>query len=155
MLRVLRGLGGLDDPGRFRSWAVAIAMNQVRERWRDRAGLPDPSPLDETAETADPGADFVDLTILELRLSGQRREVAEATRRLEHEERELLSLWWLETAGRLTRAETSGSLGLPGHHVAVRVQRMKARLEAARLVARNATDSSGTPGGTRPRFRSI
>ncbi|WP_329060331.1 RNA polymerase sigma factor [Streptomyces sp. NBC_01429] len=136
MLRVLNGLAGLEDPRRFRSWAVAIAMNQIRERWRARSAGAVPGPLDETPETADPGADFVDLTILELRLSGQRREVAEATRWLEAEERELLSLWWLETAGQLTRAETTESLGLPGHHVAVRVQRMKARLEAARLVVR-------------------
>ncbi|MFJ2557437.1 MULTISPECIES: RNA polymerase sigma factor [unclassified Streptomyces] len=136
VLRVLQGLDGLDDPRRFRSWAVAIAMNQIRERWRTRTALPEAGALQDTPETADPGADFVDLTILELRLSGQRREVAEATRWLEHEERELLSLWWLETAGELTRAETTESLGLPGPHIAVRVQRMKARLDAARLVVR-------------------
>ncbi|MEW1718000.1 sigma-70 family RNA polymerase sigma factor [Streptomyces sp. NPDC093109] len=136
MLRVLNGLAGLDDPARFRSWAVAIAMNQIRERGRTRAAKAVPSPLEETPDTADPGADFVDLAILELRLSGQRREVAEATRWLEDEERELLSLWWLETAGQLTRAETAESMGLSGHHVAVRVQRMKARLEAARMVVR-------------------
>jgi RNA polymerase sigma factor (sigma-70 family) len=102
MLRVVNNLSDLRDPERYRSWLVAIAMRQVRERRRLRqarplAALPD--------EAADPGADFVDLSILRLGLSGQRREAAEATRWLEPEERQLLSLWWLEASGELTRAE--------------------------------------------------
>src|SRR5436305_5608148 len=34
MLRVVDGLSGLRDPGSFRSWLVAIAMHQVRDRHR-------------------------------------------------------------------------------------------------------------------------
>ncbi|WP_410642092.1 RNA polymerase sigma factor [Amycolatopsis sp. lyj-346] len=77
MLRVVNGLAGLRDPGSFRSWLVAIAVRQVREHGRRaaRAPLGEPAP-----DLADPGADFVDLTLLRLELSGQRREVAEATR---------------------------------------------------------------------------
>jgi RNA polymerase sigma factor (sigma-70 family) len=133
MLRVINGLSDLQDPERFRSWLVAIAMRQVRERWRAQnvrpsAELPD--------EAADPGADFVDLSILRLGLTGQRREVAEATRWLEPEERQLLAVWWLEAAGELTRAELAVACEITPQHAAVRVQRMKARLDAARAVVR-------------------
>lgn len=76
MLRALSGLSSLRDPTRFRSWLVAIAMNQVRTRWAVLGHRP--AALEETDEPADPAADFVDLTILRLELSGQRRETAEA-----------------------------------------------------------------------------
>ncbi|MFI6585417.1 sigma-70 family RNA polymerase sigma factor [Embleya sp. NPDC050493] len=133
MLCAVSGLGGLRDPERFRSWLVAIAINQVRRRHARRALT---TPLDEIAEYPDPAADFADLTILRLGLSGQRRDVAEATRWLDPDTRELLALWWLEAAGTLTRAELAAALDLPATHVAVRVQRMKEQLEAARVVVR-------------------
>ena len=133
LLRVVNNLSELREPDRFRSWLVAIAIRQVRDRWRLRQARP----LSELPdEAADPGADFVDLSILQLGLSGQRREVAEATRWLEPEERQLLSLWWLEAADELTRAELAEASGLTPQHAAVRVQRMKARLDSARAVVR-------------------
>ncbi|MYS81476.1 sigma-70 family RNA polymerase sigma factor [Embleya scabrispora] len=133
MLCAVSGLDGLRDPERFRSWLVAIAINQVRRRHARRATT---TPLDEIAEYPDPTADFADLTILRLGLSGQRRDVAEATRWLDPDTRELLALWWLEAGGTLTRAELAAALDLPATHVAVRVQRMKEQLEAARVVVR-------------------
>ncbi|WP_234444239.1 RNA polymerase sigma factor, partial [Streptomyces sp. NRRL S-1868] len=133
MMRALGGLHTLRDPARFRSWLVAIAMNQVRRHQQDRAAAPG---LQDAHELADPGADFVDLTILRLNLQGQRREVAEATRWLDEDDRSLLSLWWLESAGELTRAEVAEALGLGRQHTAVRVQRMKERLETSRLIVR-------------------
>ncbi|MFI6982180.1 sigma-70 family RNA polymerase sigma factor [Embleya sp. NPDC050154] len=133
MLRAVSGLGGLRDPERFRSWLVAIAINQVRRRYARRTTT---TALDEIAEYPDPAGDFADLTILRLGLSGQRRDVAEATRWLDPDTRELLALWWLEAAGTLTRAELAAALDLPATHVAVRVQRMKEQLEAARVVVR-------------------
>ncbi|WP_189223100.1 sigma-70 family RNA polymerase sigma factor [Saccharothrix coeruleofusca] len=134
MLRALDGLGGLRDPAAFRSWLLVIAMNQVRERHRRKL----PLPVDERdlVDLADPGADFVDLAITRLHLTGQRREVVAATRWLGDEERELLSLWWMETAGQVTRAEVAEAVGLSPQHTAVRVQRMKAQLDAARVVVR-------------------
>ncbi|WP_143162987.1 RNA polymerase sigma factor, partial [Couchioplanes caeruleus] len=132
MLRMLRGLGELREPARFRSWLVAIAMHQVRDRHRRRPPLADAVPED----VADPGADFADLTILQLGLSGQRREVAEATRWLDPDDRGLLALWWLEAAGQLDRDEVVAATGLDRAHVAVRIQRMKAQLETARAVVR-------------------
>lgn len=134
MLRALDGLGGLRAPERFRSWLVAIAMNQVREHRQNR--LSAPGGVEEAEDLADPGADFVDLTVVQLQLTGQRLETARATRWLEPDDQELLSLWWLECAGELTRAEVAAALDLSPQHAAVRVQRMKAQLEAARVVVR-------------------
>ncbi|MFF1490443.1 RNA polymerase sigma factor, partial [Streptomyces sp. NPDC058317] len=134
MLRALDGLGGLRDPGSFRSWLVAIAMNRVRAHWQDRQAAP--YAVEDAGEVAGPGGDFVDLTMLRLQLSGQRQETARATRWLEPDDRALLSLWWLECAGELTRTEVAAALKLSPEHTAVRVQRMKAQLEAARVVVR-------------------
>ncbi|WP_225834510.1 sigma-70 family RNA polymerase sigma factor [Streptomyces sp. NK08204] len=134
MLRALDALGDLRAPERFRSWLVAIAMNQVRAHWQARQSAPDA--VEEAADLADPGADFVDLTLVRLQLSGQRQETARATRWLDPDDRGLLSLWWLECAGELTRTEVAAALELSPQHTAVRVQRMKAQLAAARVVVR-------------------
>jgi RNA polymerase sigma factor (sigma-70 family) len=134
MLRAVNGLPSLRDPAGFRSWLVVIAMNQIRERHRAHQRVPVTGEVPE--DLADPGADFVDLTIMRLQLSGQRREVVAATRWLSEDERELLSLWWLEAAGRLTRTEVAQALDLTPQHTAVRVQRVKGQLDAARIVVR-------------------
>ncbi|GAA0423261.1 hypothetical protein Aca07nite_23500 [Actinoplanes capillaceus] len=131
MIRVLRNLGELRDPAAFRSWLVAITVRQVRERFRSR-----PPVVELDPELRDPGADFTDLAITRLELSGQRRETAEATRWLDEENRELLSLWWLEASGELTRDEIVEATGLGRQHAAVRIQRMKGQLETARAVVR-------------------
>ncbi|MFE4603407.1 sigma-70 family RNA polymerase sigma factor [Kitasatospora indigofera] len=136
MLRVVDGLGGLRDATCFRSWLVAIAMNEVRRRQRAHSSEALCDGLHEAREVADPGADFVGLTIVRLGLSGQRREVTEATRWLDRDDRELLALWWLEAAGELTRADVAVALGQSQQHVTVRVQRMKTQLEVARVVVR-------------------
>lgn len=130
MLRAVDNLGSLRDPDSFRSWLVAIAMRQIRDRARRRTTdtLRD--------ETADGAADFAELTVLRLQLEGQRREVAEAVRWLDDEDRQLLSLWWLEVAGELTRRELAAAVGISRQHAAVRVQRMKERLEASRGIVR-------------------
>ncbi len=84
--------------------------------------------------------------------------VAEATRWLDDADRQPLSLWWLTAAGALRQAELADALGLSPAHAAQRIQRMEARLEAARVVVRAlradprcpaleqmATDWPGTP----------
>ncbi|GIM94274.1 sigma-70 family RNA polymerase sigma factor [Paractinoplanes toevensis] len=133
MLRVLRNLGDLREPESFRSWLVAITVRQVRERFRARRGAPEALVHEDVR---DPGADFTDLAITRLELSGQRRETAEATRWLDEDNRELLSLWWLEASGELTRDEIVEATEVTRQHAAVRIQRMKGQLETARAVVR-------------------
>ncbi|MFJ4536496.1 RNA polymerase sigma factor [Streptomyces tibetensis] len=127
MLRAVDNLGSLRDPDSFRSWLVAIAVRQIRDRARRRT----PDRLEEAA-----ASDFAELTVLRLQLEGQRREVAEAVRWLDDEDRHLLSLWWLEVAGELTRRELAAAVGITRQHAAVRVQRMKERLETSRGIVR-------------------
>jgi RNA polymerase sigma factor (sigma-70 family) len=133
MLRVVRGVRDLRDPGAFRSWLVAVAVRQLHDHRQARQAAP---LYGLRPEVADPGADFVDLTLLRLGLSGQRQETAQATRWLDATDRELLALWWLEAGGELDRSEMAAALGLPPGHVAVRIARMKEQLTTARVVIR-------------------
>ncbi|MFF3150434.1 sigma-70 family RNA polymerase sigma factor, partial [Streptomyces sp. NPDC057927] len=87
--------------------------------------------------------------VLRLQEEGQRREVAEAVRWLDDEDRQLLSLWWLEVAGELTRRELAAAVGISRQHAAVRVQRMKQRLEIARDIVR-ALDGHHPGAGNSP-----
>jgi RNA polymerase sigma factor (sigma-70 family) len=145
MLRVVRGLGELQDPAAYRSWLAAIALRQTRDHGRRRsvaaARTVAYDPTETSREYADLGADFAGLTVLRLGLTDQRREVAEATRWLDPEDRELLSLWWLEESGRLERRELAEALGLSTPHAAVRVHRMKGQLDTARGVVRALRDA--------------
>ncbi|MFF7884244.1 RNA polymerase sigma factor [Streptomyces sp. NPDC020794] len=143
MLRAVDNLGSLRDPDSFRSWLVAITMRQIRERSRRRTA----EPLADGA--GQQAADFAELTVLRLQLEGQRREVAEAVRWLDDEDRQLLSLWWLEVAGELTRRELAAAVGISRQHAAVRVQRMKQRLETARDIVR-ALDGHHPGAGNSP-----
>jgi RNA polymerase sigma factor (sigma-70 family) len=137
MLRAVNGIPGLRDPAAFRSWLVSIAIREVRDsRSRGSRQPVGDGGLEQLQGISDPGADFVDLTILRLGLSDQRRETAEATRWLDEADRDLLALWWLETAGQITRAELAAALEESPAYAAVRVQRMKAQLETARAVVR-------------------
>jgi RNA polymerase sigma factor (sigma-70 family) len=144
MLRVVRGLPGLREPGGFRSWLVAVAMNQVREHRRSRVVAA--GPLDGFEDVPDPGADFAELTVTELGLSGQRREVVQAATWLDTDDQELLALWWLVEAGHLTRAELVAAVQADAHNVTVRVGRMKAQLETARRVVRALALAPVCPG---------
>src|ERR1700730_15397867 len=75
MLHALHGLSDLREPASFRSWLVVIAMRQGRNRHRAEQRTAEPAD-----GVADPGADFVGLTIARLHLADQRRDLAEATR---------------------------------------------------------------------------
>ncbi|AXO33551.1 sigma-70 family RNA polymerase sigma factor [Micromonospora sp. B006] len=144
MVNVVRGLPGLRDPRSFRSWLVAVTMNEIRSHTQRRPTTP--APPEDIDNVIDPGSDFEDLTLTQLRLSDQRREVVLATRWLDDDHRHLLSLWWLVEAGHLTRADLVDALRLEPHHVTVRVARMKAQLDTARLVVRALTARPGCAG---------
>ncbi|XVU20983.1 sigma-70 family RNA polymerase sigma factor [Actinoplanes sp. CA-054009] len=130
MLRVVRDLPQLREPARLRAWVGSIAVARIgsyRAELEARAS----EPLESAPED---GADFEGETILRLELSGQRREVVEATRWLDPGERLVLSVWWLEAAGRISRAEVARMLGTTVAYAAVRVQRMRAQLDTCRSV---------------------
>ncbi|GGM16787.1 hypothetical protein GCM10010129_71210 [Streptomyces fumigatiscleroticus] len=147
LLRAVRGLDRLEEPSSYRSWIVAITVRQIRD-WmrgrRQRRGTQEP--MEHAAHVPDPASDFASLTILRLQLHDDRREVVEATRWLDDDNRELLSLWWLEEAGRLSRAEVCGALGLSSRHTAVRVQRLKEQLDVGRTVVRALAAQPPCPG---------
>ncbi|AVT28357.1 alpha-L-arabinofuranosidase [Plantactinospora sp. BC1] len=137
MFRALRELRTLRTPESFRPWLVAIALRQVSTAaQRQQAAAERAVALEEVAGEPEVGAEFEDLTLLRVDLSDQRRQVVRASRWLDPEDRALLSLWWLEIAGRLSRAELAASLGVGLAHAGVRVQRMRNQLELGRrLVA--------------------
>ncbi|MEU8679450.1 sigma-70 family RNA polymerase sigma factor [Streptomyces sp. NPDC048560] len=132
MLRIVRGLPKLREPERFRSWAVTIAYREIQQYQRRGTGRV--SFRRDVENVADPLPDFAERTVAELALTGQRRYLALATRWLEPDDRRLLALYWEEAAGRLTRSEVAGALSLDRNHTAVRLQRMKERLDAARTL---------------------
>jgi RNA polymerase sigma factor (sigma-70 family) len=134
MLRVVRGVGSLRDPQRLRAWVVAVAVNQIREHQRSAPTYA--ASFDEWAELPDPGGEFVERTLIQLDVSGQRRETQQAAQWLDPDHRELLSLWWLEASGHLSRPELADALQADPHHVAVRVSRMKEQLDTARRLVR-------------------
>ncbi|MEU5097037.1 sigma-70 family RNA polymerase sigma factor [Streptomyces sp. NPDC020996] len=135
VIHVMRGLGGLRRPERFRSWTIAIAYREVQAQLRRRA--PDLARCRQPVpEPADPGADLAERTVTALMLTDQRRELAEAARWLDEGDQRLLSLWWQEVTGRITRAELAAAMSVTAKHVTVRVGRMKVRLDAVRAVVR-------------------
>jgi len=132
MLRAIRDLGSLRTPRSFRSWLAAIAVHQVSTHLRRMRTVGRRTATLDEAEGLP--ATFEDLTILRLGLSGQRRDAVLASRWLDADDRALLSLWWLETAGQLTRPELAAATGLTVAHAGVRVQRMLDHLELSRAV---------------------
>ncbi|GIF74492.1 sigma-70 family RNA polymerase sigma factor [Asanoa siamensis] len=130
MLRAVRDLPMLRDPGQFRAWLMAIAVRQVGTHLhRRRTYGARVAPLDEALDVP-----REDPTLLHAALSEQRRQVARAGRWLDPADRMLLSLWWLEQIGQLTREELAEATGVRGAHVRVRLQRMRDQLELSRSV---------------------
>ncbi|GIG05159.1 sigma-70 family RNA polymerase sigma factor [Catellatospora coxensis] len=135
MMRVVRDLQGLRVPGHFRAWVGTITVRQISNHLQRRQALdPHVDDLAGLAELPDAGASFEGLTLLRLGIAEQRRQAAQAARWLDAEDRVLLSLWWLEVAGRLTRTELAAAAGVSVAHAGVRVQRMRQHLEQCRAL---------------------
>jgi RNA polymerase sigma factor (sigma-70 family) len=135
MLRALRELRTLRTPESFRPWLATIATRQVSTHlhWR-QVDAERTTPLDEVTDP--PDADAESLALVYAELSGHRRQAVRASHWLDPDDRQLLSLWWLETAGQLTRTELAAALGTRVAHAGVRIQRMRHQLELSRsLVA--------------------
>ncbi|MDQ0935685.1 sigma-70 family RNA polymerase sigma factor [Streptomyces turgidiscabies] len=135
MLRALPELRTLRAPECFRPWLVTIATRQISTHLQRRqADAERTAPLDRMTDP--PDADAENLALLHVELSGHRRKTLRARRWLDPDARALLSLWWLESAGRLTRVQLAAALGTSVAHAGVRVQRMRNQLELSRsLVA--------------------
>ncbi|MEV8415138.1 CAP domain-containing protein [Streptomyces niveus] len=123
---VLDGLDELRRPADFRSYLLTTAVARIRVH------------ADYVYDPAlpRPDFDFVDLMISRLGLSGQHREVAEATRWVDREHHVLVPLWWLETTGELTRQEVVAALAVNSQQVDARIERMEYEWETARVVVR-------------------
>lgn len=135
LLRAVRQLPALQHPESFRPWLAAIAVHQVSTHLHRRATAAQrAATLDEAAEVPDADAEFEDLTMLRLELSAQRHQVTHASRWLDPDDRALLSLWWLEVAGELTRAELAEALRVSVAHAGVRLQRMRQQLDIGRAL---------------------
>ncbi|TWJ21604.1 sigma-70 family RNA polymerase sigma factor [Micromonospora endolithica] len=146
MLRAVAGLDRLRDPGRFRSWLVAIALRETR-RFGGRRGADQRWRADEGPEdlpTGRPGPD--DDAVRRVEMARQRRHLAAGARWLDADDRELLHLWWLTEADALDRAELPAALGISPAHTRVRLQRLRERLRTARLIA-EAIDAVRSPDG--------
>jgi RNA polymerase sigma factor (sigma-70 family) len=135
MLRALRELRTLRTPESFRPWLATIATRQISTHLhRRQADAERTAPLDEATDLLD--ADAESLALINVELYAHRRQAVRASRWLDAADRALLSLWWLETSGQLTRTELAAALGTSVAHAAVRVQRMRNQLELSRsLVA--------------------
>jgi len=134
LLRAVRDLPAVRDPGSFRSWLVAIAIHQISGHMRrHRADGAAVAVFDEGSKMPHP-AGFEETAILRLELSDQRRQTARASRWLDPEHRLTLSLWWQENTGRLTRREVATALGVSVAHAGVRLQRMRDQLDQGRAI---------------------
>ncbi|GLY06415.1 DUF1566 domain-containing protein [Actinoplanes sp. NBRC 101535] len=131
MLRVIRDLPSLRQPQSVRAWVLTITMHQIGVH-RQRADAD--ARVSVVPEVPGPAADFEELAILRLRLTGERRQVAEAARWLDDEDRGVLALWWQEAAGELNREETAAALNTGVAYAAVRIQRMRAQLDRCRAL---------------------
>ncbi|MEU8460478.1 sigma-70 family RNA polymerase sigma factor [Streptomyces sp. NPDC029003] len=135
LMRVVRDLPALRAPESFRSWLVSITLRQVNAHWqRQRAFADRTTVIDEALRLPDAGAEFEDVTILRLHVSDERRRVLEAGRWLDPDHQVLLSLWWQECAGSLSRDDIAAAMGLTVAHVGVRLQRMREQLDLSRTI---------------------
>ncbi|MEU0555498.1 sigma factor [Dactylosporangium sp. NPDC006015] len=135
------------EPARVRAWVVTVALRHLTDARAAarRRRLARESRFGGLAERPDPASDFIGLVMLRQALTHEQRDVADATRWLDPSYRDLLSLWWLEVGGHLSRADVAAAVALPVAHVAVRVQRMREQLDTARRVVAALRARPGCP----------
>lgn len=147
LLRAVRDLPALRAPESFRSWLVSITLRQVNTYWQRQRTLADRTTLlDEALPVPDAAAPLEDTTILRLRMSDERGQAVEASRWLDAEHRVLLSLWWQECAGLLSRQDIADATGVGVSHTGVRLQRMREQLELSRTIVAALAADPRCPG---------
>ncbi|MFH8574914.1 CAP domain-containing protein [Streptomyces zaomyceticus] len=119
MTRAIDGLPTLTDPGVFRPWLVAIAVDGIR---RHRHAQPAGWAYGDATGGESPQA------------TGQPHEITEAAAWLDPDDGELLALWSLECSGELSRYETASALRWSVEETTARFEAVRARLDAARVV---------------------
>ncbi|GAA1564656.1 sigma-70 family RNA polymerase sigma factor [Streptomyces globosus] len=135
LLRVVRDLPALRAPDSFRSWLVSITLRQIQTHWqRQRTTTSRTASIDEAHHLPDAAPEPEDAAMLRLRVSDERRRIAEAGRWLDPDHRVLLSLWWQEHAGLLNREDVAAATGLTVAHAGVRLQRMREQLDLSRTI---------------------
>jgi RNA polymerase sigma factor (sigma-70 family) len=147
LLRAVRDLPALRAPESFRSWLVSITLRQINTYWqRKRTHVERTTPIDEALSVPDAAAPLEDTTILRLRMSDERGQAAEAARWLDADHRVLLSLWWQECAGLLSRQDITDAAGIGVAHVGVRLHRMREQLELCRTIVAALAAEPRCPG---------
>ncbi|MEU4622005.1 sigma-70 family RNA polymerase sigma factor [Actinoplanes sp. NPDC023801] len=146
MMRALAGLPRLRDPGSFRSWLVSIAVRETRRRGSRLGTDRQRVTFADTDEVAAADVSLEDDAVHRLDVARQRRTLTAATAWLDADDRELLGLWWLTQAGAMPSADLAPALGISPAHARVRLQRLRTRLRAARLIA-EAVAAIDTPHG--------
>jgi RNA polymerase sigma-70 factor (ECF subfamily) len=116
-LRVLHGIGRLQDPDKFRPWLFGIAHRRMMDQLRERYA----SPIDAHATAEDIA---VEATLADRELEA--RELGRGLQRLPAAERDLLSLFYLEE---LSLNDVASVLAVP-------VGTVKSRLFRARNLLR-------------------
>ncbi|MEV3855089.1 sigma-70 family RNA polymerase sigma factor [Streptomyces sp. NPDC050095] len=147
LLRAVRDLPALRAPESFRSWLVSITLRQINTYWQRQRTLADRTTLiDEALPVPDAAAPLEDMTILRLRMSDERGQAVEAGRWLDAEHRVLLSLWWQECAGLLSRQDIADATGSSVAHTGVRLHRMREQLELSRTIVAALAAQPRCPG---------
>ncbi|MFF8640564.1 sigma-70 family RNA polymerase sigma factor [Streptomyces sp. NPDC015345] len=147
LLRAVRDLPALRAPESFRSWLVSITLRQINTYWQRQRTLADRTTLiDEALPVPDAAAPLEETTILRLRMSEERGQAVEAGRWLDPEHRVLLSLWWQECAGLLSRQDIADATGVGVSHTGVRLQRMREQLELSRTIVAALAADPRCPG---------
>lgn len=147
LLRAVRDLPALRTPESFRSWLVSITLRQINTYWLRQRTLADRTTLiDEALPVPDAAAPLEETTILRLRMSDERGQAAEAGRWLDAEHRVLLSLWWQECAGLLSRQDIADATGNSVAHTGVRLHRMREQLELSRTIVAALAAEPRCPG---------
>lgn len=125
MLRAIGDVSGPRQPDSDRARILTIALHRIAAHRQ----------LTETAAVpATPATGFEELAILRLQLTGERRQVAEASRWLDRDDRDVLALWWQEAAGHVTRADVATAMDTGLGYAAGRIQRMRVRLDNCRIL---------------------
>jgi RNA polymerase sigma factor (sigma-70 family) len=125
-LRVLQGIGRLQDPTRLRPWLFGIAHRRLMDRLRERYASPLDADADPDALALDPPDPDRDI---------EARQLERGLARVPAAEREVLSLFYLDE---LALAEVAQVLAIP-------VGTVKSRLFRARHLLRQQLTGVDTP----------